>query len=272
MPLDLALWENDPRLHEPDGWRLRADVLERLERALDFAPDDAAGWIARAHSLRDALERADAALYEQLRAAVRDGHGARLRAYADPASPSGDHYDALDELLAGVLRLPAPGDAIAALGPELVAYQPTPARHAFDLLRRVPLGPDDLLVDVGAGLGHLPLLVAACTPARALGVEIEPAYVASAQACAEDLRLDRAAFVRADAREGELPPATVYYLYTPFTGAVLRRALDGLAAQARRRALRICTLGPCTAVVAAEPWLRSDETPRADRIAVFDLR
>ncbi|RDZ27899.1 class I SAM-dependent methyltransferase [Lysobacter silvisoli] len=266
---DLNHWERDPDLREPANWRARAQVLDALERKLDLAPQGAVGLIARAQSLRDALEHASTALYEQLREAVRSGQGARLRAYADDPAPEGDHYDALDELLAGVLRLPAPGDAIAALAPELVAYQPTPARHAFDLLRRVPLAPDDLLVDVGAGLGHLPLLVAACTPARALGVEIEPAYVASAQACADDLRLDRAAFVRADAREVEWPPATVYYLYTPFTGAVLRQALDALAVQARHRPIRVCTLGPCTATVAAEPWLDGDGAARSDRIAVF---
>lgn len=267
--------ERDPTLLDPQALRERAQALDRLERAADLGGGDEPER-ARAQALRLRLEALDRALCERLRETLRDGGGAELLDWAErdfaTATASGEHYDPLDELVSGVLRLPEPGDEICALGAEMVFYQPTPARHVFDLLRRLPLSANDVLIDLGAGLGHVPLLVAACTEARAHGVEIEPAYVASAQACAAELGLRRATFACADARAVDLGQATVFYLYTPFTGAILRQVLDAIARQARSRAIRVCTLGPCTAVVAAEPWLAGDARPPSDRIAVFRSR
>lgn len=268
--------ERDPTLLAPQALRERSRALDRLERALELEGDDELER-RRADRLRQRLEALDRALCDGLRETLRrSGSGADLRAWADRLSGAetagGEHYDHLDELVSGVLRLPAPGDEIGALAEEMVFYQPTPARHVFDLLRRLPLGADDMVIDLGAGLGHVPLLVAACTDARAHGVEIESAYVSSARSCAAELGLTRATFACADARAVDLQAATVFYLYTPFTGAILRQVLDAIADQARRRAIRVCTLGPCTAIVAAEPWLDGDEGLRSDRIAVFSSR
>ena len=267
--------EADLALFEPRRLRERSQALDRLERALDFAAYDlgVAGEPARAQALRARLEALDRAFCDELREDIRHG-GRRLLEWAaqtDEAA-TGEHYDHLDELVGGVLRLPAPSDDVGALGAEMVFYQPTPARHAFDLLRRLSLGADDVLIDLGAGLGHVPLLVAACTGAHAHGIEIEPAYVASARACAAGLGLDRASFACADARQADLDAGSVYYLYTPFTGAILRQVLDALAQQAKARAIRVCTLGPCTPVVAAEPWLVGEGALRTDRIALFRSR
>lgn len=268
--------EGDRTLLEPEALSARSRALDGLERALGlYVGDDTER--ARADALRDRLEALDRALCDGLREDLRRGSGgARLLEWAARCfiaeTETGEHYDPLDELVSGVLRLPAPGDEIGALAEEMVFYQPTPARHVFDLLRRLPLDADDMVIDLGAGLGHVPLLVAACTAARAHGVEIEPAYVASAQACAAELGLARASFACADARAVDLQAATVFYLYTPFTGAILRQVLDAIADQARRRAIRVCTLGPCTAIVAAEPWLGATAAWRSDRVAIFHSR
>ncbi|KRC32033.1 MULTISPECIES: methyltransferase domain-containing protein [unclassified Lysobacter] len=271
----LDILEADSALLEPLRLRERSQALDRLERALDFAAYDLGGGSeqARARGLRARLEALDQAFYDELREDIRRS-GTRLLQWARQTgeAATGEHYDHLDELVSGVLRLPAPGDDVGALGEEMVFYQPTPARHAFDLLRRLSLDADDVLIDLGAGLGHVPLLVAACTGAHAHGIEIEPAYVASARACAAELGLGRASFACTDAREAGLDAGNVYYLYTPFTGAILRQVLDALAQQARGRTIRVCTLGPCTSVVAAEPWLDGDALPRSDRIAVFVSR
>lgn len=267
--------ERDQALLAPQALRERSQALDGLERALDLEGGDE-GQRRRAEALRGRLEALDRALCQRLREGLRRGDGAALTAWAerqlDGAAAGGEHYDHLDELVSGVLRLPAPSDDIAALDEDMVFYQPTPARHVFDLLRRLPLRADDVLADLGAGLGHVPLLVAACTRARAHGVEIEPAYVASARACAAELGLARATFECADARAAELGEATVFYLYTPFSGAILRQVLDALALQARRRSIRVCTLGPCTAVVADESWLAAPAPWRTDRVAIFHSR
>jgi hypothetical protein len=62
-------------------------------------------------------------------------------------------------------------------------------------------------------------------------------------------------FVQGDARAADLSDGTVFYLYTPFTGTILRDVLNLLRDEAVRREIRICTFGLCTPAVAEEQWL-----------------
>jgi len=150
-----------------------------------------------------------------------------------------------------------------------VPYQPTPARHIFDLIRRISLTDHDSLIDIGAGLGQVTLMASICTNAVCTGIELEPSYVESARQGAHSLNLKNANFIQADARLADLSRGTVFYLYTPFRGATLREVLNSLRQQATTREIRICTFGPCTGAVAEEPWLSAIGPVETDRIAAF---
>lgn len=280
----LAELERDPSLQAPERLRERIEALERIERAMLYLPALVAessgpdrALLDRAQVLQAQLETIDQSVYRDLREDLRSGAGAqRLLQYASDglgldaaAEADGDAYDHLDALLSGVLQFEPPqADGIAPAA-EMVFYQPTPARHIFDLIARLDLDAHDLLVDLGAGLGHVPLAVAACTPARSLGIELETAYVETARRSARGLNLHRADFIQADARAADLSAGTVFYLYTPFTGSVLRNVLDTLRGIALERPIRVCTLGPCTSTIAAEPWLHSDDALRGDRVVLW---
>jgi hypothetical protein len=41
----------------------------------------------------------------------------------------------------------------------MVPYQPTPVRHILHLIAAAMVAEDDVFVDLGSGLGHVPLLV-----------------------------------------------------------------------------------------------------------------
>ena len=258
-------------LDAPDHLRERIEALDRLDA---LQPAEGEGLLARRVSaIRQRLEAANAMQFEAMRAAIRRGEGREALEGADDgeACRAGDAYEWRDELVAGALPFGEPGE-VSTLAPEMVFYQPTPARHVFDLLHRLALDADDVLVDLGSGLGHVPLLTAICTPARGIGIEIEPAYVAGARACARVLWLANAQFVQGDAREADLSVGSVFYLYTPFTGTVLRSVLDALRREAAARAFRVCGFGPCTAVLAAEPWLAGGDGPVPGRVAIFRTR
>jgi hypothetical protein len=299
----LSQWENTDSLFVPDQLPLRLEILDRLE-VLDQpeVSDQSAGpgqldarfpesgpaiVSARARRLRARLEAANVELYASIRSSIRQGSVPAAFARQlepTPIQPGGLHYGYLDELVAGVFAFDQPGEARAPAGPENVFYQPTPARHIFSLIRQAGIAARDVLLDLGSGLGHVPLLVSASTSARAIGVEFEPAYVASARSCAQKLNLDRVSFLLEDARDADLSIATVFYLYTPFTGSILRTVLYRLRAQANLRAqaeqkvkaaprpIRICTFGPCTITVAQQRWLVPDTSPAEDRITVFRAR
>jgi hypothetical protein len=113
------------------------------------------------------------------------------------------------------------------------------------------------------------MLEAICNYARCIGIELEPAYVACARQAARALDVGNVRFDVGDARTTDFSIGTVFYLYTPFRGTVMRGVLDALRAQASRRVIRVCTYGPCTPIVATEPWLGRIDASAPDRIAMF---
>lgn len=256
-------------MREPAQLSARSTALDRLETLL-FS-DAPLPLQERAATLRAEFESIDATLYSTLRDQIRAGNGATaLRLFIeDPDEDDSDRYDYRDELVSGVLQLDAPEAAAVDADPESVFYQPTPARHLFALLRKVPFGENDVLLDLGAGLGHVPLIVTACTPARCLGVEIEPAYVDIAERCAASLRLTRATFRCEDARTTDFSTATIFYFYTPFRGVMLRTVLDRLQREAAARAIRVCSYGPVTETLANVPWLTPTGNVPPSRLALF---
>ena len=266
----VEMLERERSLGTPGRLRERIEVLDRLDALM---PAEGEHQLAqRAQAIREWLEAANAMQFEAIRTAIRCGEGRDALVLADDESRlAGDAYDWRDELVAGALPFGEPGE-VAALPPEMVFYQPTPARHVFDLLDRLALDTGDVLVDLGSGLGHVSLLAAIRTPARSIGIEIEPAYVAAARACAQALQLANTQFVQGDARAADFAVGSVFYLYTPFTGSILRSVLDALRREAAGRAFRVCSFGPCTAVLAAEPWLVGEGVPMSGRAAIFRTR
>jgi Histone methylation protein DOT1 len=281
--------EADRHLADSDRFRERAAALDLLD-AFDLDSESSPSEVSsdqlalyrRAKELQAELEDANSRLYERIRDSIRCGAGRNAlfrfaaevsdeRAQQTNAPEDPDSYDCLDELVSGVFQFAVPDSPKIDLTPEMVAYQPTPARHIFEMMRRAKLTAEDVFVDLGSGLGHVPLLVATCTPARAIGIDLEPAYVECARRSAEELRLRNATFLTGDVRDADLLSGTVFYLYTPFRGSILRAVLDRLRAEARTRAIRVCTFGPCTAIVGAESWLAID--PREPgHVSVFRSR
>jgi hypothetical protein len=278
--------ESNPSLHEPNQVRERIEALDRLDAFnLEMLPpvtdSFAAATYRRARTIQEELETANFAVYEAIRRDIKLGRGGRALFPSVSGSTAaddlldiekGDGYDYRDELVAGILRFEDPGTAIPPALAEMVFYQPTPVRHIFDLFDRIALKEHDVLIDLGSGLGHVPLLTSICTNARSVGVEVEQVYVEVAQQSAETLNLERVTFLRQDAREADLTEGTAFYLYTPFMGKMLRTVLDSLRFEASSRAIRVCTFGPCTTTVANEDWLQATGTPGEDRISIFRSR
>jgi hypothetical protein len=261
----------DATLEAAERWHARADALDWIDRVWHVLAHEAPDATVRAQPLRHRLEQADVMLHRRLRAAVRAGYGPAVfqRWQQETGLIDGEGYDALDELLAGVLQLADPGPGSRPLEPEMVFFQPTPARHALDMLVRSRVGPRDVLVDLGSGLGHVPMLASICTGAGAIGVEWQPSHVEAARRAARRLKLERVGFLAQDARDADLSRGTVFFLYTPFLGTVLREVLDALRLEGMRRPIRVCTYGPCTRIVGDEAWLHTDGPTTADRVAVF---
>ncbi len=277
--------QQDPSLDEPHRLRRRIEALDHLDAYLSDGQVSAvvpesieAALYRQARAIYAKLESANFKLYQAIRHDIQ--RGARPdsllrwvpksgRTAPEVNLANGESYDYLDDLISGVLQFRRPSAEVVQLPAEMVFYQPTPARNIFDLIDRAALTEQDLLIDLGSGLGHVPLLVSICTGARCIGIELEAAYVDCARESAQALNLNNVTFIQRDVRESDLSAGTVFYLYTPFIGTILRAVLNSLRQEALTREIRICTFGPCTRIVAEEQWLKVVETLERDRIAIF---
>lgn len=269
----------------PEQLALRLTALDELDaiigdldlEARAACPDPQI--IARANALKSQFEAANEKLFMAARFEISlRGNSPAIRRWLigsardrDAQCPQpGLGFDLLDEIVIGILKLRRPGDAGLLQSPEMVPYQPTPARHILDLITAANLSDDDILVDLGSGLGHVPLLISILTGNHTLGVELEPAYVACAQECAQNLGIRQAQFVVEDARVADLSSGTVFYLFSPFTGSILSDVLQRLLRESDKREIRICSLGPCTRVLQNQEWLKARTRPNSERITVFE--
>lgn len=289
----LFRWEADASLFESEHLLERLALLDELDviGCGETFPASLDPEIANPlQALRFRLEAANEALFRCARLEIASqGNSSVLRRWLTepgdrqdsrgPRSPRPTHptrpglgFDRRDEIVSGILRLGEPYEMELPLTLEMTPYQPTPARHILDLIEACELSAGDVLVDLGSGLGHVPLLVSILTGSCTLGIELQPAYVAIAREAARNLNLSHARFMAEDARTAEIATGTVFYLFTPFTGSLLMDVLDSLRQESRCRRIRICSLGPCTRNLREQRWLRATRLPETERIAVFESR
>lgn len=137
-----------------------------------------------------------------------------------------------------------------------VPYLPSGVDEILATVREVPIGPDDVFVDLGSGLGRVVILAHLLAGVPALGVEIQEHLVRSARARCAALGLSCVSFVHANAARLELD-GTIFFLYAPFNGDMLNGVLAQLERVARRRRIVVCAVGLEFRDVA---WLRRRPT------------
>ena len=276
MEIDLLAAEldrhlQDPTLCEPTNLLGRSQALafaafiRQVARARRHQAEVQALY-GQSIRLEQRCEQTNQTLFATTREHIRRGEwrqGAlrqELDRYTDyrPVKIGQPHvgYDGLDLLLRGLWQVEPIPPETAIRTAEMVHLEATPARAILELVDRVHFGAGECFYDLGSGLGEVVCLVHLLTGACARGVEYEPAYCAYARRRAVDLALDRLCFINADAQRADLRAGTVFFLFTPFTGALLRAVLDRLATVARDHPIRIAAYGSCARVIAQQPWLR----------------
>ena len=114
---------------------------------------------------------------------------------------------------------------------EEVPFITTPDNVTLEMLRIAQVGPQDHVLDLGSGDGHIVITAARSFGARGLGVEIVPDLVRQSIANAQRAGVaDRALFREQDIFQTSLSEATVVTLYLlPEVNLRLRPALLALA-------------------------------------------
>lgn len=267
--------EKDISLFEEKNFGQRTDaidfldfhVVDQIESLREIGLSGESGILKqRAEKLKAGLEQVDDNLFKKLRANMRNGNYAgkafkdmvneyfdlNLTAAAEPG------YDNLDLFINRLLFPGAIPEQTKDLEPEMVYYQKTPARVVFELAEKCRFTKDDVFFDLGSGLGQAAILINLLTGVTARGIEFEPAFCKYAQDRAAKLNLPGVTFMNADARKADYSAGTVFFLYSPFVGEMLREVLELLRKEALYRKIRVITYGPCTPQAALQNWLRSD--------------
>jgi SAM-dependent methyltransferase len=95
-----------------------------------------------------------------------------------------------------------------------VRYEPTPMPVVRAMLELADVGPHDVVYDLGSGDGRIPITAAKEFGARGVGIELDPALVARAQANARQASVeDKVEFRLGDMYAADVRPATVVMLF-----------------------------------------------------------
>jgi hypothetical protein len=246
------------------------DLLQKADRVGESQKMDQARELMllkqQAERVRAALEAVDNRLFQRLRASIGTGvytgkaFKDMVAAYVDltpddDGQQEGSGYDNLDIFTNGLFLFEEIPEQTRELEPEMVYYQKTPARVVFELAAKTRFMATDVFFDLGSGLGQVAILVHLLAGIRVIGVELEPAFCGYARNCAAALHLTDVEFVNADARKADYSRGTIFFMFTPFRGAILREVLEMLRKEALARKITILTYGPCSAEVAAQGWL-----------------
>jgi hypothetical protein len=273
--------------------RLEFEVLDRL-MGLFPATSEAVETLAakqireEAGNLIRRFEACNDDLFQRLRDRIRARTDTRtcfleiVREHLgmEPFVSEGSHepgYDVLDAFLNGLFTTELNASETVKREPEMVFYQKTPARVVWELAAEVSKymsnNPGTMVYDLGSGLGQVSILLHLLTNMPVRGVEYEPSYCAYATQCAADLGLsgERVSFLNADVRVADLSDASLFFLYTPFTGKMMEEVLERLRFESKSRSIRIFTYGPCTHEVYRQSWLNWDKlgSPHTHGLGVF---
>ncbi|MGZ3833014.1 MAG: SAM-dependent methyltransferase [Mucilaginibacter sp.] len=286
---DIEAIENDASLFDEKNFEQRLEAIDFIEfQIIDHVgallqkadqADELVALQSRAEKAVTELKEIDSNLFKKLQAAIRIGRykGKAFKeligAYTNLNLADTEHqqeagYDHLDLFINGLFPLQNMPEQTKELEPDMVFYQKTPARVVFELAEKADLKQDDVFFDLGSGLGQVGMLVNLLRGATTVGVEFEPAFRDYASACAAELNLSKVTFINTDARQADYSSVTVFFMYTPFKGEILREVLELLRQESLRRKIRIITYGPCTAEIASQSWL---DTAAPDDTHIYQL-
>ncbi len=136
-------------------------------------------------------------------------------------------------------------------------YLPSHTRTVFELAELIK--EEDVIYDLGSGLGFVALLLAWLKGARCIGVEYETALHQRAVALHEHFGFQSVELLCADARDLDYQDGTFFYFYDPFRGSVLAAVLEKLEQLAEQKPITIAFLGSSSAEFDAVPWLRCEQ-------------
>jgi SAM-dependent methyltransferase len=159
------------------------------------------------------------------------------------------------------LETPSTRSAVASEHGDQHRYVPTDYLALLYLFTPLRLRHEDVLFDIGCGLGRAVVVAAHRRIRGVVGIEYDPQLAAAAQRNACRLRWEHAPIdIRNDdAAQADYDEGTVFWMYHPFGAQTMSRVLDRLhgSLRAAPRWMRIGYVNPILgSLLDAQTWLR----------------
>lgn len=150
-------------------------------------------------------------------------------------------------------------------------YEPTPIRLVLNGLSRIDLKEGDVFVDVGTGLGIIPITVGFYYGIRAIGIEIEESFVKAGSEVVSRMSLKDIEIRCEDANRASFSDGSVFFFFSPVEKNILENICRKLSTEAESRTIHILSLFDSSRVFLEQEWLHSDsKTYDPDRVMVFN--
>lgn len=140
-------------------------------------------------------------------------------------------------------------------------YESVDYRQLEMIVRRLRLEPEDVVFDIGCGMGRVVCVVARRSIRAVVGVELDASMSARARANGEALRGRRAEIriVTGDASAVDYADGTVFILFNPFGAETMKATLERIRESLRQRPreIRLAYINPdCEGEFERCGWLR----------------
>lgn len=157
--------------------------------------------------------------------------------------------------------------------PDMIFYEPTPVPIILKMVQVMEgffSDREEIFYDLGSGLARVPLLVHLLTGLPTVGVENNPFCHRYGRIRRDALGLEkRVRLINQDAREVPLEDGTIFFLYHPFEGEILKKVLKTLQQISQEKIIYIYSIGACSWELFSRPWLREIPFDDADHPGSF---
>jgi hypothetical protein len=135
---------------------------------------------------------------------------------------------------------------------ETICYVPLCVDYVLDMLGKLKVCgkvPDssDTFYDIGSGVGRITALFNILTEAKSIGVEYQPTFCETSRKVIRDLNLTNVSVIESDARNVDYRGGTIFYLWQPFHGEVMKEVaqlIDRVALEAKgKEPIWVCYAG-----------------------------
>jgi SAM-dependent methyltransferase len=184
-----------------------------------------------------------------------------VRAAAVAWKRANDRWLNIDTLTVPAMPVAASGSLTSALGDNF-AFSSVDYWDVRRIVSRVQLAPEEVVYEIGAGLGRVVCLFGRQKIRKVVAVELNPILAERIRKNAQSLRGRRCPVevTCADAATATLEEGTLFFFFNPFGADTLSAVLSNIkrSIDSRPRAIRLIYVNPQpehAALFAGQPWL-----------------